>query len=166
MTKIVYREAILIKDAAKFSRMYIDYITELSEYSSRLSQLSTTEIKRDAIGYFEDGYYIPFIIEQNTETIGFFVIGKKENKHPDADNFLAEYYIIPKFRRQGIGKDIAKRILKQYGTKWSLFVLAENVQAYSFWESVINEIGSFIELKDVGATPDDCIQIGIVVNKI
>lgn len=160
---VSYRKAGLVKDAAKLSRMYKKYTCELSQYSERISELTDEDIKRDAVDYLENDDYQVYFITSGQVTLGFFILGQNGNKHPNTDSFMAEFYVDVKYRRKGVGKYIAQKVLCKYGVKWSFFILMENHSALEFWQAVVRDIGEFMHLEEIGATPEDCFQYGVEI---
>lgn len=81
------------------------------------------------------------------DIIGFWILGKNGNCHPDADYFIAEAYIKPEYRREGIMSDrISDWIEKHRKTgnrngKFCLFVLSKNEVAKKFWKHVFDRCG-------------------------
>lgn len=84
------------------------------------------------------------------DIIGFWILGQNGNCHPDADYFIAETYIRPEYRREGIMSDRISDWIKTYGGKFCLFVLSKNEVAKKFWENVFDRCGyEPYELSDV-----------------
>lgn len=84
------------------------------------------------------------------DIIGFWILGQNRNCHPDADYFIAETYIRPEYRREGIMSDRISDWIKTYGGKFCLFVLSKNEVAKKFWKNVFDRCGyEPYELSDV-----------------
>lgn len=84
------------------------------------------------------------------DIIGFWILGQNGNCHPDADYFIAETYIRPEYRREGIMSDRISDWIKTYGGKFCLFVLSKNEVAKKFWENVFDRCGyEPYELSDI-----------------
>ena len=80
----------------------------------------------------------PFLIYCGDEIAGFVIIDKR-GMNPDVDFNVAQFFIIRKFKRAGIGRRIAVDCFNQFIGKWNVMCLPENVGAYKFWSSVIRE---------------------------
>ena len=52
---------------------------------------------------------------------------------------LVDFYVTPKFRRQGCGKLAASKIFDLHQGKWILFQLSRNTQARTFWQHVLDD---------------------------
>ena len=59
---------------------------------------------------------------------------KYENGHS-----IAEFMVIPKYRRNKIGKRVAFECFDMYKGNWEVSPSFGSKSAYSFWNNVINE---------------------------
>ena len=55
----------------------------------------------------------------------------------DTDVELMDFYITPKYRRQGVGKIAARKIFDRQRGRWILFELAKNRPALDFWHGFL-----------------------------
>ena len=51
---------------------------------------------------------------------------------------MAEFFIMRKYRRQGIGEYVARYIFDQFTGAWQVGQIYENKSAIAFWRRVIN----------------------------
>lgn len=85
----------------------------------------------------EEGRY-PFFIIQSGKLAGFILV--RETADCESPKFsIAEFFILRKYRGQGIGKKIAHRIFEIYKGDWSVSWLEKNLAAKSFWTKAIVE---------------------------
>ena len=77
--------------------------------------------------------------EQESERLlGFVMI----NTHMQKSGFghsIAEFMVLPKFRRKGIGKRAAILCFEKYPGAWEVSSSYGSEQAYLFWKNVIDE---------------------------
>ena len=96
------------------------------------------------------------------DIIGFWILGQNRNCNPDADYFIAETYIRPEYRREGIMSDRISDWIKTHGGKFCLFVLSKNEVAKKFWKNVFDRCG--YEPYELSGVADDMnghlIQLG------
>ena len=90
--------------------------------------------------YFLDNErYAYFIKEKNShKLLGFCMI----NDHVEVfekGHSIAEYLIIPKYRRNKIGKKVAFEIFDRFKGNWEVKPSYQSEKAYKFWENVISE---------------------------
>ena len=52
---------------------------------------------------------------------------------------IAEFMVIPKYRRNKIGKRVAFECFDMYKGNWEVSPSLGSISAYSFWNNVINE---------------------------
>ena len=90
--------------------------------------------------YFTDADRDAYFIK-NTETnklLGFIMINKYMQKS-DNGHSIAEFMVIPKYRKNKIGKEIAIRCFNMYKGNWEVSPSIGSEQAYLFWKKVIDE---------------------------
>ena len=62
---------------------------------------------------------------------------------------IAEFFIMRKYRRQGVGKVVAQRLFDMFPGAWEVGQIAENCPAQTFWRAVIADYtgGRFEEVR-------------------
>ena len=100
--------------------------------------------------YFTDDNRDAFFIKDNDNYIGFVMVNEnlKFNK---SGKCIAEFLVIPRYRRCHIGKRVAYDIFNMYDGLWEVQPMENNPIAYAFWKNIINEYtnGDF-EIKNDG----------------
>ncbi|AWX54478.1 MULTISPECIES: GNAT family N-acetyltransferase [Brevibacillus] len=95
--------------------------------------------------YFEE-YWIeperhPFFIKVNGKLAGFVLVRILPNTdsttHPLYS--IAEFFIMKRYRRLGIGKAASHQIFKMFPGAWEVFQLENNVPAIGFWRASIRD---------------------------
>jgi predicted acetyltransferase len=70
---------------------------------------------------------------------GFVLVSRYNYLSPEKDNWIiAEFLIMRKYRRHGIGTRVATRIFDMFPGKWQVAQVAANQPAQAFWRKVIN----------------------------
>ena len=90
--------------------------------------------------YFTDADRDAYFIK-NKETnklLGFVMINTYMQKS-DNGHSIAEFMVIPKYRRNKIGKEIAIKCFNMYKGNWEVSPSIGSEQAYIFWKKVIDE---------------------------
>ena len=109
------------------------------------SQYIDNEINEDCIyeyrwfdKYFTNDDRDAFLIKYNDKYIGMVMVNEylKFNK---SGKCIAEFLIMPKYRRNHIGKKVAYDIFDMYKGDWEVQPMENNPTAYSFWKNIINE---------------------------
>jgi predicted acetyltransferase len=95
-------------------------------YAYKYFDLYWQEPKREAL-----------IFLQCTKILGFALINDWSATGQPTDYALAEFYIKSKYRRSGFGTYIAREIIKQRHGQWEIAVSKTDLNAQSFWRSVV-----------------------------
>ena len=74
------------------------YIQELSLKNIALRNVPAKNIHAQFNGFIDNPFTEVLLIHKGKDLAGFVVIGKDLNCHPNADYYIMEYYIIPKYR--------------------------------------------------------------------
>ncbi len=90
--------------------------------------------------YFtEKGRDAFFIKEQGTSKLLGFVMINTHVQKCDSGHSIAEFMVLPKFRRNKIGKKAAFTCFDIYTGNWEVSPSYGSEQAYLFWKNVIDE---------------------------
>lgn len=90
--------------------------------------------------YFTDRDRDAYLIKTNTgELMGFVMINQYLQKVKTGHS-IAEFLILPRFRRNGVGREIAKRCFEMYPGSWEVAPVDGSNSAYRFWKTVIDEV--------------------------
>ncbi len=97
---------------------------------------------------FFEPLHFPFLIQIDNELAGFALISKKGSSK-DVDWDLGEFFIVGKFQRKGIGRQVAKQIFDRFPGTWEVRQMPDNTPAIKFWKTVIHDYtnGSFSETR-------------------
>lgn len=79
-----------------------------------------------------------YLVRINSELAGFVFVNQLEIM-PEVNWNMAEFYIVAKFQRSGIGAKIAKEVFTRFKGEWSVGVIPQNTRALLFWRKVIAE---------------------------
>ncbi|MFD0619914.1 GNAT family N-acetyltransferase [Paenibacillus sp. GCM10027629] len=85
----------------------------------------------------EEGRF-PFFIMQSGKLAGFVLVRKIADCEPPKFS-IAEFFILKKYRRQGIGKESAHKVIEMFKGSWSVSWLEKNITAKTFWTKFIVE---------------------------
>lgn len=90
--------------------------------------------------YFcEESRHAFFIREVGTnKLLGFVMINQYLQKYEEGHS-IAEFMILPKYRRQKIGKRVAVDIFNLYKGNWEVSPSLGSEKAYTFWKNIIDE---------------------------
>lgn len=80
----------------------------------------------------------PFIIKTDEKYIGFALVKLIETSGQQYFS-IAEFFVLKKYRRAGVGKAVAMQLFSMYKGSWEVYQMAGNTAAQLFWNKVINE---------------------------
>lgn len=90
--------------------------------------------------YFGEADRWAYLIEVRPENTwrpqGFALVNRHSCSGLAVDHAMAEFCVLPAFRRTGVGKRMARRLLTLHAGIWELGVSRHNAAAWSFWCSV------------------------------
>ena len=88
--------------------------------------------------YFTDQDRDAYFIKSANEFIGMVMVNENLIINKNGKS-IAEFLILPSFRRKHIGKKVAYDIFKKYKGDWEVQPMENNPIAYSFWKNIISE---------------------------
>lgn len=81
-----------------------------------------------------------YLIYADGKPVGFAIVNTGPHMLTEGvDTDLLDFFIVAKYRGQGIGRLAAKQIFDRYCGVWEVFQLARNTAAIAFWHKVIGE---------------------------
>lgn len=133
---------------------YLEYVkSKDKEILFRLLQYSLfeesendlNEMNAEAIFVYKyfDRYFVDddrdayFIREKvSNKLLGFAMVNTYMQIY-DSGHSIAEYMMIPKYRRNSIGKMVAMELFNKYRGNWEVKLSFNSKKAYLFWENVV-----------------------------
>lgn len=90
--------------------------------------------------YFIDKDRFAYFIKQNNNILGFVMINSNlKVKHDCPAQTIAEFLILPQYRKKHIGKIVAYKVFDTYSGEWEVEPMDNNAGAYEFWKKIISE---------------------------
>ncbi len=90
--------------------------------------------------YWTDPNRIPYLIYVEKKIAGFVLIQKGSPISTDQTVWdISEFFIMRKYKRQGIGTLVAFKVWQQFKGAWQVRVLIENKTAGVFWLQAIKK---------------------------
>lgn len=88
--------------------------------------------------YFTDKDRDAYFIKKDDKYIGMCMVNEYL-KINNQGKSISEFLILPKYRRNHIGKRVAYDIFEMYRGDWEVQPMENNPGAYNFWKNIINE---------------------------
>lgn len=90
--------------------------------------------------YWKESGRHPFIIRVNNQLAGFVFVRKGSQVSADENVWdVAEFFVLRRYRRHGIGLKAAHDVWKKFKGRWEVRVMNRNQQARDFWNRAVNE---------------------------
>ena len=88
--------------------------------------------------YWSDSNRQPFLARLQGKLAGLVLIkrGSEISANPDVWD-MAKFFILRRYRRRGVGKELAARVWRRCPGSWEVRVRANNVPALEFWHSAV-----------------------------
>jgi predicted acetyltransferase len=100
--------------------------------------------------YWTEPERMPFLVRVDGKLAGFLLVARYNYLTGEKDAWvLAEFFIMRKYRRKGLGEFVARNIFDRFPGNWQVSQIPENAQATSFWRKVISRYsaGQFDEIE-------------------
>lgn len=88
--------------------------------------------------YWTEKNHFAYLIRINGKYAGFVLVKSLEAETSTYFS-IAEFFIMKKYRRMGVGKSVAKDIFHIHSGNWRVFQMKSNEPAQLFWRNVIKE---------------------------
>jgi predicted acetyltransferase len=80
----------------------------------------------------------PFFIRAKDKLAGFVLVTQNYDLEPEKQGFeVAEFFVMRKYRRQGIGRQAASKVFDLLPGVWKVSVVSPNQAALKFWQKVV-----------------------------
>lgn len=91
----------------------------------------------------------PFLIRVDGHLAGFALVSMTPSER-GAEIGFSEFFVLRKYRRQGVGETVAHTLFARYPGSWAIEELETNVVAQRFWRKVIGRYvdGAYRERHD------------------
>jgi predicted acetyltransferase len=112
------------------------YRYDLSEFANWPVPVDGNYVYQGLEAYWGEGY-TPLLLKVNDELAGFVILAH-DGKSEDVDFECLEFFVMRKFRGQGVGKHIATKLFSQYRGQWLIKQLIANKPAIAFWSKTLS----------------------------
>lgn len=88
--------------------------------------------------YWSEPSRFPLLIKVDGRLAGFVLVKQGSEISGDAKTWdIAEFFVLPGYRRRGVGTVTAHQVWRQFPGAWEVRVMESNGAARSFWERAI-----------------------------
>jgi predicted acetyltransferase len=99
--------------------------------------------------YWTEAGRHPFIVRVGGRLAGFALV-RMLVLDERSETSMADFFILRKYRGQGVGEAVARHLFDQFPGQWSVAQMDRNVAAQRFWRAIIDRYtgGAFEERHD------------------
>jgi len=97
-----------------------------------------------------------FLLRVEGRPAGFAVVdARSPEPGGEGRRYLAEFFVLRRYRRRGLGEAMARAVFDRYPGGWHVLQIPENVPAQRFWRRVISAYtgGRFEEIRNRHGEP-------------
>jgi predicted acetyltransferase len=87
--------------------------------------------------YWQDDDHVPLLLRREGRLVGFALLNRQNHSGQEVDRNMAEFFIVRKHRRSGVGSAAVQAIFDRYPGLWETAVARRNVGAFAFWHGAI-----------------------------
>ena len=133
-------EPILVEQKSVFIQMMELYNYDFSEFSDDdINEYGYFGYPRIDDYWNEEGRF-PFFIRVDGKLAGLVLVRScSEYTHLTQPHNIAEFFVMKKYRRKGVGKAAAMKIFDMFPGGWEVSQWSNNLPAQKFWKQVISE---------------------------
>ena len=108
------------------------------------------------------------IFNEENELVGFLIIGKDGcEKHPHADFGIAQAYVDPNYRKNGLMTQAVNEYIEKHKGIYSVLVIKQNEYALNFWNNLFTKAGYVpheLDTRFVNNEDEELILLGFAPN--
>ncbi len=131
-------EPISIDDKSVLTRLMELYMHDFSPYSDNDVNEHGLFGYAHIDDYWNEEGRFPYLIRAGGKIAGFALVRSCcEYSNPPNPHTIAEFFILRKYRRQGIGTLAAARVFDMHRGGWEVSQWAQNIPAQKFWQAAI-----------------------------
>ncbi|HXQ12977.1 MAG TPA: GNAT family N-acetyltransferase [Caulobacteraceae bacterium] len=99
--------------------------------------------------YWEEQQHIPLLIRLDGNLVGFALLDASSHSGADVDRDMAEFFVVRKHRRGGVGTAAAHAIFTAYPGRWEAAVARRNTGALPFWRNAVATHPAVSDIEEV-----------------
>lgn len=137
-----------VDEAAADMRPAIEQMMQLyiHDFSEHWAGTERGELQDDGrfAPYPLDAYWaepgrVPLLIRAGGHLAGFALLNRYAHSGQPADRCVAEFFVVRKHRRSGVGRRAAQEIFSRWPGLWEAAVVRRNTAALAFWRLAVAE---------------------------
>ena len=120
-------------------QLYIHDFSELFAGTSRgdLSDDGRYSVDIPLANWWQMPGHIPLLFRFHGRLAGFALLNTATHSGAPTDRNMAEFFVVRKYRRSGLGTAAAQTLFTRYPGRWEAAVMRTNSSAHAFWHRAI-----------------------------
>ncbi|WP_256973810.1 GNAT family N-acetyltransferase [Brevibacillus brevis] len=141
-----------LEDKETLSNLLQFYIYDFSEFMDLQIEDNGKFGEYPLNEYWTDCSRFPYLILLHEKIAGFVLVKLIDRDENNSYFSIIEFFIMKRFRRTGLGKQVAKDIFNMHKGPWEVYQIDSNEPARHFWKKTIEEYtgGKFTERIEIG----------------
>lgn len=137
---VIRIEPILIEQKPVFVQMMELYSYDFSEFSNDDVNENGYFGYSHIDDYWEEAGRYPFFICVDGKLAGLVLVRScGEYQELECPHNIAEFFVMKKYRRKGVGRAVSKIIFDRFPGGWEISLWKNNLPARRFWKRVVSE---------------------------
>lgn len=147
--------------AQPHERVVLENLMQLyvHDFSEQWSDQARGEVGADGLfeaypldPYWREPTHIPLLVRKGGHLAGFALLDAHSHAGRTVDRNVAEFFILRKHRRGGVGLAAAQAIFARYPGVWEAAITRRNVGALHFWRKAAS---AYAEVTETDIVSDD-----------
>lgn len=127
-------QIVSINEKESLRKYFFEYLIELSRFDPTIiMDEQGTPIYNWYDCYWEEKGRYPFLLNIDNQFAGLALVRELEPEHYE----IAEFYVLPKFRKDNNAIDFAAQITELFDGRFSFSTRSENLRAVKFWNKFV-----------------------------
>jgi predicted acetyltransferase len=105
--------------------------------------------------YWQEDGRVALLLRVEGHLAGFALLNRHGHARPDVERNMAEFFVVRKHRRGGIGRAAVDAIFARYPGLWETAVARRNTGALAFWRKVIGAHARVRDLEEIDVRSSD-----------
>ena len=134
-----------IVEATRKDEPLLERLLQLYQYD--FSEIMGGDVEDDGVFHYislgdvwEDDRVHAYITTVNAKLCGVAIVIERSHFTDEEDvTFMDEFFVMRKYRRMGVGSEIATRLFDTFPGRWEVAEVAPNIDGAAFWRVVIGK---------------------------
>jgi predicted acetyltransferase len=127
-----------IDEAAIVANLFHYYVYDFSEFGDLDVGADGRFVVPPLDAWWSDAWRHPYLVRVDGRVAGFALVQQRSRLTGDERTWdVAEFFVMRKYRRRGVGTAAATRLFDSHRGQWEVRERASNLAAIAFWRGVI-----------------------------